>query len=104
MAIAKLINIEDAKVKTLTVQIMAITVSGKQMTLSTFRQLPERSIWSVAETPESAFAFRGVPWGRVRYRVGNARTGGGWFGRMTRCCIETSIPIGAQWMRGPRCG
>lgn len=78
MATARLINIEEAKLKTLSVQIAALTVSGKQMTLSTFRQLPEASIWSFADTPESAFAFQGVPWGRVRYAWGGQRADGWW--------------------------
>lgn len=64
MARPRLVNIEDAKVKTLTVELKALTVSGKQMTLSTFRQLPVEDIWT--DWPEDP-GFRGIPWGRVLY-------------------------------------
>jgi hypothetical protein len=65
VAQAKVINIEDAKLKTLSVEIKAMTVNGKQMTLSTFRQLPEE----ILITDEGK--LKGVPWGIVRYFWGD---------------------------------
>ena len=63
MAIGKLIQIEDAKLKTLTVEIKSLVINGKQMTLAVFRQLPEESIF------DDEMNLRGVPWGLVRYRI-----------------------------------
>jgi len=57
----KLIQIEDVKLKSMSVEIRAMTVSGKQMTLAIFRQLPGRSIW------DADFRLLGAPWGRVLY-------------------------------------
>lgn len=71
MATAKLINIEDAKLQTLSVEIKAMTVNGKQMTLSTFRQLPERNIFAVDYKLDG-----GVPWGLVRYHWGDQSRSG----------------------------
>ena len=57
----KLINIEDVSLKSMSVEIRALTVSGKQMTLSVFRQLPEKSIL------DDQLNLIGIPWGRVLY-------------------------------------
>ena len=53
-----IIDVEDVAIKTPVVTIKALTVSGKQMTLAVFRQLPV-SEW--CETQES--------WGFVRYKI-----------------------------------
>lgn len=58
---SKLINISDVKLKSLSVEIKALTVNGKQMTLAVFRQLPARELW------DKQFKLLGIPWGRVRY-------------------------------------
>jgi hypothetical protein len=65
MAQAKVINIEDAKLKTLTVEIKAMTVNGKQMNMSIFRQLQEANIFD-----EHEYVLKGIPWGIVRYPFG----------------------------------
>jgi hypothetical protein len=64
------IEVRGAQVRTATVQIKALTVSGKWLTLAVFRQLP----WSrgVLMTFDPAVGYGtaravGTPWGRVNY-------------------------------------
>jgi hypothetical protein len=61
-----LVQIEDAKLKSLHVEIKALAVNGKQMTLAVFRQLPELDIWRDFDCGDCALI--GLPWGRVNYR------------------------------------
>ena len=61
----RLITIEDVNLKSMVVEINALTVSGKQMTLSVFRQLPCVPIWN------DMLEQIGVPWGRVLYFWGD---------------------------------
>ena len=56
------ITAEEALIRTATVEIKAITISGKQMTLAVFRQLEEESIIDF-----DSGMLVGVPWGRVNY-------------------------------------
>lgn len=58
----KRINVEDAKIKTATVEIKALTINAKQMTLSVFRQIQEESI-----IDEDTLQLKGVAWGKVNY-------------------------------------
>ena len=63
------ISVHDATIKTATVEIRTLTVSGKQVTLAVFRQLLEEPILDsdmVDVTP------KGEPWGRVNYCPGKA--------------------------------
>jgi hypothetical protein len=76
---SKLLDIHDVQLKTLKVEVAALTVSGKQMTLSTFRQLPERDIWRYDPLTGSPFALRGIPWGRVLYFWGDQGRANGQF-------------------------
>lgn len=62
---AKLVKIEDVKLQSLQVNISAMTVNGKQMTLSLFRQLPEACPLGFE------FQARGKLWGYVRYSWGD---------------------------------
>lgn len=57
----KIINIEDVNLKTMQVEIKALTVNGKQMTLSVFRQIPHASIF------DDEIEIKGTPWGTVNY-------------------------------------
>lgn len=59
------ITTHEATVKTATVEIKSLQISGKQVTLAVFRQLKEEPIVSYA-TAE----LRGVPWGTVNYHPG----------------------------------
>ena len=56
------ISAHEAVVKTATVEVKTLTISGKQVTLAVFRQLLSQSIVS----PEKPL-LRGTPWGRVNY-------------------------------------
>jgi hypothetical protein len=65
------ITVQDASVKTMTVEIKSMVVSGKQMTLAVFRQLPLRELIVAkedADDPDQMLpALDGVPWGLVNY-------------------------------------
>lgn len=56
------INIENAQIKTASVEIKTITINGKQLTLSVFRQILHEDIFD-AET----ITLKGTPWGLVNY-------------------------------------
>src|SRR5262245_16993396 len=65
MSIRKLTS-ENAVIKTAAVEVKTLTISGKQVTLAVFRQLPEESpIDPTTEWPD--FRFKGLIWGRVNY-------------------------------------
>ena len=62
------ITVQDAAIRTATVEVRSLVISGRQLTLSVFRQLPERDlIASVDERP----ALTGQPWGLVNYFWGD---------------------------------
>lgn len=68
------IQAEDASLNTVTVQIKALTINKKQMTLSTFRQLPAADVLVKVVNPttkEIDWVLRpgAVLWGFVRYQV-----------------------------------
>lgn len=52
---------ENAVIKTASVEVKTLTISGKQVTLAVFRQLPE------IEVIDLRGKLRGVLWGRVNY-------------------------------------
>lgn len=58
------INIENAQIKTASVEIKTLSVSGRQVTLSVFRQIIEESI-----IHEDTMKLNGTPWGLVNYFV-----------------------------------
>lgn len=62
------IKAHEAKVKTPTVTLKAITISGRQMTLSVYRQLEDEDLIDT-ETGQ----FRGLPWGRINYFWGECK-------------------------------
>ena len=66
MAIQRKINVEDARLKTAFIEIKAISINNKQMTLSVFRQVPEEDIIDL-----NTVQLKGVPWGKVNYFWGN---------------------------------
>lgn len=55
------LTVQNAEIKTATVEIKALTVSGKQVTQSVFKQLKEFD--AISEAGE----FHGTPWGTVNY-------------------------------------
>lgn len=56
------ITTQEATVKTATVEIKTLTISGKQMTLAVFRQLQEEVLLD-----RETLQLCGIPWGRVNY-------------------------------------
>ena len=56
------LSVHDAKIKTVAVQIETMTVGGKQVTLSLFRQLREEDL-----IDGDGGTLNGVPWGYVNY-------------------------------------
>lgn len=61
----------EATIKTAIVEIKALTVGGKQVTQSLFRQLEEKSI-----VDDETLQLVGVPWGRVNYHFDGCVDGG----------------------------
>ena len=59
---------ENAQIVTVSVEIQALTVSGKQVTLAVFRQLQEEDVinWDTLEV-------KGKVWGRVNYHTDNCK-------------------------------
>ncbi|WP_328314144.1 hypothetical protein OG432_30385 [Streptomyces sp. NBC_00442] len=57
----KQLTTQNASITTVAVEVQALTISGKQVTLSVFRQLREESLISSDGT------LNGVPWGYVNY-------------------------------------
>lgn len=60
----KVVTVHNASLQTATVEIKILRVSGKQMTLSVFRQLPSKEIPDLGESLES---YSNVIWGWVNY-------------------------------------
>jgi hypothetical protein len=57
------IEASQATIQTATVEVKVIKIGKRQLTLSVFRQLPERQVIDA-----ELLALRGEPWGRVNYR------------------------------------
>jgi len=57
-----LLNVENAQIKTASVEIKTLTVSGKQVTLSVFRQIIQEDLFDTRN-----LKLNGVPWGIVNY-------------------------------------
>jgi hypothetical protein len=62
------ITTHEAQLKSAAAEVKALTISGKQVTLSVFRQLQEEELLD----RESA-QLRGVPWGHVNYYWGECK-------------------------------
>lgn len=58
----KSITVQSAEIKSATVEIKTLTVSRKQVTLATFRQIPQERL-----IEGRTLTLRGVVWGRVNY-------------------------------------
>jgi hypothetical protein len=76
------ITTHEATVKTATVEIKTLSVSGKQVTQALFRQLKEEALID-AETQ----TFRGLPWGTVNYCP-------------SRACAEIREHVHVVWQVG----
>lgn len=80
------VETKSASIETLSVQILALHVDGKQMTLSVFRQLPIAKVFMADGNPHAASC-----WGLVRYSI--KHEGDLWLvvsysGRLYRCPID----------------
>ncbi|GAA3375562.1 hypothetical protein [Streptomyces racemochromogenes] len=68
---------QNATILTASVEVQTLTISGRQVTLSLFLQIPERPLISDDGT------LNGVPWGRVNYHPDRCEPGVGKEGRRT---------------------
>ena len=76
------ISVEQALVKTATVEIRTLTIAGKQLTLAVFRQLQTEHL-----IDERSLQMNGPVWGRVNYHP-------------TRSCIQNGEHIHLVWQSG----
>ena len=88
------IETKNASLDTLAVTIQALCVSGKQMTLAVFRQLPEGDLCLPSGGRDGGLSW----WGLVRYKIGDA--GDLWVvaekdGILCRCSAANSD---AKWL------
>lgn len=58
----KTVSVENALITTATVEVKTLTLSGKQVTLSVFRQIPESAL-----IDKESLELRGPAWGWVNY-------------------------------------
>jgi hypothetical protein len=65
------IAVREASVKTAAVEVKALTISGKQVTLAVFRQLMSETVVDM-----DTLQYQGVPWGRVHYFWGDCANRG----------------------------
>jgi hypothetical protein len=61
----------NAEIRTATVEICTLTITGKQVTLATFRQLYDEDLVDIFGN------FKGLPWGRVNYHPDKTCEGDG---------------------------
>jgi hypothetical protein len=68
----RIITAHEATINTATVEIKTLAISGKQVTLSVFRQLPEGLVWETEREDDVGFFHREdvTIWGIVRYYWG----------------------------------
>jgi hypothetical protein len=86
------LSVVNATIRTATIQIKTLTLNNKQLTLSAFRQLPQRDLYM----PHSGIR-RGTPWGRVNYFWGQCEPDHlhiVWQDRdeLCRACVFSSYP------------
>lgn len=76
------LTVHNAEIRTATVEIKTLTVSGKQVTLAVFRQLPRRPLIAKDKT------LNGEPWGIVNYHPDKA-------------CARRDRHLHVVWQDGP---
>lgn len=74
---------ENATIKTASVEVKALTISGRQVTLAVFRQLPLKSLIQPV-----GLDLNGLPWGHVNYHADK--------------CAETSEHLHVVWQQDER--
>lgn len=60
---SKKVDVTQAQIKTANIEIKAITLNGKQMTLAVFKQLQDEKLINTGE----GIKLNGIPWGKVNY-------------------------------------
>ncbi len=63
-----IINVENAKIKTVAVEVKTLTISGRQLTLSVARQIPYEELINY-----ESMTFKGLPWGHINYFWGDEK-------------------------------
>ena len=74
----------EATIKTASVEVRALTISGRQVTLSMFRQLQEEQV-----VDEETLTLKGPVWGKVNYFWGDNAN-----------FSESSLPLHVVWQKG----
>ena len=87
------IAVEQAQILTATVEIRTMTVNGKQVTLSLFRQLKDQDLIQGTDT---GFALQGHPWGVVNYHPDAACAKGG--GRHLHVVWQSGDELRRAWV------
>lgn len=75
-----IINVQEANINTINVEVKSLTINGKQVTLAVFRQLQEELLVS------SELTLLGTPWGKVNYHPDK--------------CSDTKEHIHIVWQKG----
>lgn len=60
------IQVQQAQINTVKVEIKTLSVNGKQVTLALFRQLLNENSWT-RDYKLDKYVWRGIPWGTVNY-------------------------------------
>ncbi len=77
------INVENAQIKTAAIEIKALTVSGKQVTQSVFKQLQEECCIDF-----DSITLKGLLWGHVNFKVNESELNIIWqLGKELKRCV-----------------
>ncbi len=76
------LTVQNAEIKTATVEVKTLAISGKQVTLAVFRQLREEELVTNDGT------LNGVPWGIVNYHPSQEK------------CVWNGWHLHVVWQRG----
>ncbi|MGI8519132.1 MAG: hypothetical protein ACR2MC_00740 [Actinomycetota bacterium] len=79
------INVSEATIKTATVEIKSLSISGKQVTLAVFRQLVEEPVLAYDDAQQAT--VKGPIWGTVNYHPDPS-------------CKRSSDHVHVVWQRG----
>lgn len=93
------LTVHNAEIKTAAVEIRTLTISGKQVTLSVFRQLQDSDLVGEDGT------LLGVPWGSVNYhpdKVRDREDSDPWSGRAPKLipCQRAALHLHVVWQEG----
>jgi len=66
MQAVRKIKIEEAQIKTATVEVKSLVINARKMTLSVFRQVQQENVIN-----EETLELKGIPWGTINYFWGD---------------------------------